>query len=643
MMRTGSIEEACPEHRVIARAIDPSAECPSIPLWTGAPLFDVATPWLGSHAFHLSDASNLLCLYTMEPGVSAVVAQANLDIAVDGSMVGGGGGTEPVLDAVTSDCEGIQPQTQAPFEGPDPTPVPPLQIDPVNVSILADALGPDLRAIFHEQVAWVPPTTVPLGGSPVTIAVVDTLPTTGATDPNSEHGPSLVRIIDDLLCEPGALCDFHVLPILGLPRTRDGLDVVDGGYVGSFKDLAGGIVEAVERWKATPNSGPLVINLSVGWESDPFGGVAVEPKPTVDGVLVALEYASCHGALIVAAAGNDNGLCSDGPLFPAAWEQRPAPNAARCAALGVAGSQHPTDPTAVYHPLVHAVGGLHVRFESMPGSRPLATPRLVADGTYVVAGSGDDLTAGHTGTSISTGVVAGVAAAVWSRDPLRPSWEVAQLVYESGQDLVIDAQFGLVGHDPEPMRRVGMCQALDLAITTQSFPCSWEPAADLAPIVLAATTVDPTPIAAISDFQFEEDCSCDPAVASCGPVCEASAVTAHGPFANMCGLTTFDPTAPFVSPQPNDPACPTCTLTDEEVEASLHRFYEGEAIEWIAVEVSDGVTSERYVFENVSLSPYDVTTLTLGSEVLQMNVLKASISTKFASYSYAIVDELIIE
>ena len=72
---------------------------------------------------------------------------------------------------------------------------------------------------------------------------------------------------------------------------------------------AAGIVEAVERWRtADYGSNPtphLVLNLSAGWEPSYFGGDGPDMPVRVRAVKTALEYASCHGALIVAAAGND--------------------------------------------------------------------------------------------------------------------------------------------------------------------------------------------------------------------------------------------------------------------------------------------------------------------------------------------------
>jgi subtilisin family serine protease len=162
-------------------------------------------------------------------------------------------------------------------------------------------------------------------------------------------------------------------------------------------DVAAGILYAV-------NHGARIVNLSVA------GRI---PSPVEAS---AIRYAAAHGALVVAAAGND-ALIGNPPEYPAAYLQPIGSNGSGGLGLSVAASDS---------------GGAAARFSesgsfislAAPGAgvfgaiAPLSSPSAFPRSTTAIGG----LFGYATGTSFAAPQVAGAAALVWAANPaLKPT------------------------------------------------------------------------------------------------------------------------------------------------------------------------------------------------------------------------------
>lgn len=247
-----------------------------------------------------------------------------------------------------------------------------------------------------------------------------------------EHGEVVGRVVREIGGTSGAL---HVLSTTGLPRGADGAISADGGYYGYTSDVAEAILRAVDAWRVQTARDvvkrPLVLNLSLGWEPANYLGLATNTSTSPlasflatsitnlpqRSVFHALQYASCSGAIVFAAAGN----ASAGPgatktlMYPAAFESIPAPTAQQCKSAGFAYTA--VAPETSNARLVYAVGGLDAGDANIYNARELGLPRIAAYGDAVTASRAAAL-GGHTGvmtgTSMSTAVASAIAAYSWS-------------------------------------------------------------------------------------------------------------------------------------------------------------------------------------------------------------------------------------
>lgn len=460
---------------------------------------------------------------------------------------------------------------------------------------LEASMAPHLAESFRERIGDVKleQLDLPSGGSANTsradtiVGVIDTTPGWEGwkqSDANSMHGVHMARIIDDIACPDSDSCNVITESYLGLPRTPTGIDTVKGGFGGTHGDFAAAIVEAVDNWKnnhgglddvSGPNDladrKPLILNLSAGWETDLVGLSGGNEPGRVLAVRSALEYASCHGALILAAVGNDAGHCTDGPLAPALWEENTAPSQARCIELGLDTNVGGLPD----RPLVYGVTGLGAVNELMPGTRPLSNARIAAPASYVVALSDVDYTVPLTGTSVAAAAASGVASLVWSFAPSLTPGEVMGLLYNSGEPLTLDAD---THHHPTTapkVHRINACDAVQLACDespTCAFNLGCTPG-DGAPGLaaafdLATNAVPDTPSTVATLPPFEH----------CPQVCGAYDATSPG---DACADTASDPLAAYVFPQPPDPPCPVCTLSGDVLTGSRHSAYSQDTIEKI--------------------------------------------------------------
>jgi hypothetical protein len=484
-------------------------------------------------------------------------------------------------------------------------------------------IGAELRDAFLTNIGWSNGEDIDTEydvRESIEVAVVDTVSQEAADDPNIEpangHGLQMAALIREVGCPAGRTeCVDGVRHVLAMPRdkwTREP-DWTVGGNHGSQGDLAMGIYQAVEAWRerrlASPSSSAprLVINLSIGWEHLGGESLTSERGPHA-AVLAAMQFASCHGALMVVAAGNTkNEMCPDqnvGALAPALFEKLPAPSASECATLGFSPqwtNDYPIFPTGSgeYVPLVHAVGGLDEFDDALINARVGAMPRLAALGANGIVDPGSDALAG---TSVSTAVASGTASLLWSYRPeLRPH-EIMQLIYDAGWSTGETADFALTG--TPSVHRLSVCAALDDACTGQSGSCPTPACSATAPAsdgnwsgvyaAIGAVLSDPS----TNIETFEEQGSAQ------YPVCEEPQ-----------GMGAVD----LTSPQPEVPLCSRCNLAkaggnitaDDQLTMSIDPSYAG-LIAGVKLVLKDAVGDPTYyplapeVIDSLNAQPYPV-------------------------------------
>lgn len=233
----------------------------------------------------------------------------------------------------------------------------------------------------------------------------------------SPHGYTLAKIAQELVCsrepgeeEPYGRCAAQVTTRLAMPivkfdaaHPKDSLiDREWGGYLGMQSDLAEAIRNEVDDWlekRTATSQRRLVLNLSMAWDGNLFGGLGNEEiadmQAGTQAVYRALQYAAGFDVLVLAAAGNQKEEpCKNfGPLLPAAWE--------------ITAPRETCFDKAPYPPLVYAVGGLNAYGDPLDNARPGGMPRRAAYGET-------DL---FTGSSVATAVVSSIAAVIWDTFP----------------------------------------------------------------------------------------------------------------------------------------------------------------------------------------------------------------------------------
>lgn len=540
--------------RWVGYRTNPGSDCPTASGWSSAPLFEsaggLAAPGLAPY-----------CLYERSPGVPA----GQDAIRALQNLVGAG------LRRIQVDALAVAPygtELQDLFAGP-------------------------AREHFLNHAGR--PLPLPITGSlPVRLAFIDTAATseTASESPQgaSPHGFSLISMARELLCE-GPDCLATITSQLALayrwpapgcaafhrainnPNCRN---EVDGGRVGLISELGQAIFRATDRWlEVAPPGQPLVINLSVGWLPIFGGGESFEKMPlNVQSVHRALEYASCRGALVFAAVGDEkNGSTeSSGPLYPAGWERVVAPRPGNCFEL--LGSPPPISfPPAAQdlRSLVYAAGAVQDNSQPLFNSREESEPRLVAFGDHAVAQVSPvaGFTPGLTGSSVAAAVLSSAAAAVWYYQPNRPSWEVIERLYDSGSSLGRSASIcrGGTPADPCPIptpevRQVSVCAAADAACATGGPSCP-------PPGALACPPRTPLDITGIDLASFEQSAeitsleSLDQTLMD--PVCVDEVVHYSGVApTNPCPHQQYHSVWAetwTAGGQPGSHPCPACTAT----------------------------------------------------------------------------------
>ena len=439
---------------------------------------------------------------------------------------------------------------------------------------LKRAVWEELHQHFLDQAGAV---ALPQGSTTLPrLAFLDTAPTDeirpedGWTD-SSPHGYTLINMAKELLCTTTTGgCVAQVVSRLTLAHKdlSPQRDPVHGGYIGTLGELAQAIRREVsDEWQAGA-ARPLILDLSLGWDGGLFGGgeqVVTAMPPDVQAVHDALRDAACRGVLVVAAAGNTGGGPEEvfGPLYPAAWEARRAPDFAACTGALEPGAVDPTLWPAGYWPLIYAAGGVQEEGEPLVTARDGGEPRLVAFADHGVA---EDPRPGPTavlaGSSVGAAVVSAAAAAVWHYRPGGKVHEIMEIVYQAGDDLGRGAGFCLGGAGcPFTVRRVSVCQTvhdacvrggacppLPACVTPQALDLS---AIDLSLFLASADTFDLSAAAATATF----------------PECEGNETVLYQEFpVDPCPHWQYYGLAVelWSNPQPGSNPCPSCLLEYEE-------------------------------------------------------------------------------
>lgn len=363
---------------------------------------------------------------------------------------------------------------------------------------------------------------------PVMIAVVDTSPP-GAGGGNAVHGQAIASIIEQVACgaAPPGPCALAVRRFLGLPRVLgpDGVSVDEdpsGGYFGFQSDLTRGLQEAMNEWMSAPPSTKLVVNLSVGWEPTcSASSRVVEPV-----VAQAVE----RGALVLAASGNRRlGSCIEGPVAPAAW----------------------TD-------LVHAVTPVDDALDDLVTFRPGSNARIAAHGFMAVTSSGGTTHGPLSGSSVSTAVVSGAAALVWSYRPWLTADQVMDLLWASGEERQVSADFYRGAGTAPTQRVVTACRALASALNVLAaspIPCKSPTRPDVRDLWGNA----PILVADVVELTLED---APTSTVSC-PWCSGAELDTK-----VFGSPPVPALAdPWGVPQPDNAGCPMCGIKLETTNA----------------------------------------------------------------------------
>lgn len=444
-------------------------------------------------------------------------------------------------------------------------------------------IGGRLRAVLLEQAGALKDAPV---GKPVRVAVVDSA-VDDASNPEGKagkgrygHGRTIGRVVRELTCPADVAagdkqgCVGHVANHLALLLDKDGKpDPVNGGYYGKQGDLARAIHRAVDAWLTEAEAGAkigsrLVLNLSVGWDEDrlyggPYAQSVAELSGPVRAVHAAITRAVCHGAAVIVAAGNrtggDDTVSTTGPMYPAAWEQKPAPSPAECRRFGVIlDGKNP--PRSEYRPLVYAVAGLTGTDDWLLSTRTGGRPMRAGYAFHAAASDpeGAQFTDALTGTSMAAAVTSSAAAVVWGYRPELAAADVMELIYQSGVQIgragPIPADFCLGGAAcAQPIRRVSVCRALKLACAGGL--CSG-PVSGCLNDLGAHEGKNPAWDASMLGQAMEAvGATGDPGLVTPASLCPGPGCAPDLSFPN-------NGAKPFVGPQPGWPGCDYCSFDD---------------------------------------------------------------------------------
>ena len=347
--------------------------------------------------------------------------------------------------------------------------------------------APAFEQAFFTQIereASLPTTTAVL--DPTKVMILDTSPDGPFPEPHAgpnEHGLVMGEIVRKLGCPTiTAGCNAIVSTRLALSLEYDQASQTQtpqtgGGQIGQMTDAAVAIANAVDFALGEPGSDNVILNLSWGWDGY-WGGVITGSWQSLDpparAIYSAIAYASCKGAITIAAAGNRPGgpVLTNGAAYPAAWETEPAPDGPRCAAFNLT----PASAAGAYRPFLHAIGAVDGVDRPLVIERPNSRPRLVSPGDHVsmTRNSPVDHSSAYTGTSVSAAGTSAAAAILWTYLPHLAGHEIMDIVYNTGValPLTVDLCHGPTCA-PNP-RRISICRVTREACTRRG-DCSSVP------------------------------------------------------------------------------------------------------------------------------------------------------------------------
>ncbi len=468
----------------------------------------------------------------------------------------------------------------------------PVVADPVMVGSFAatDPLGP-LQKNFIDQIEQ-PTARIEVASTSVTLGIADSSPNGITIQPGaSQHGYNVGWIAEAMSCLGGACATPHMQ--LVLPHSPTGAGTLasnvaastgpDADVYGSVSELAAGIWALVD---GNTRGSHLVINLSVGWEPS-AAGTCEDPPKTASGayaglgqlalgtptglVLQALTHAVCNGALVVAAAGNvtGSGQAASGPTCPARYATQPvtcpqaligsssergapamAPSRLVYAVGGIAGHDPvSSDPMAVRdyaaQPLLATrAGGFPVL--SAPGFHGVVFPPGPSAGAAVPGRQPTRFTRDLSGTSVSTAVVSGIAAAVWAQHPNLTGDQVMARIQSSAVALTTP---------PDP---AGATTPVLATFCDAPGPCPQAVRASLCrALAYDGTSVPPGKCTVAPPDHLP---MLDDAQTLVGQVDPANVSDAGAPLLTGAPPSQGGSLPPVVRPEPSDPACPSCYI-----------------------------------------------------------------------------------
>ncbi len=391
----------------------PQASSSRAGTWTARPLF-TAQP--GTHVA-LPDELRRFCVYEWQPRAGTTYAPRIYQLPNSASM------------RLERDCKGVTPL------------------------FTPSASAGMAEAAFQDQVN-VPefPAGTNFPSRRVDVAVIDTAPDGPVVSLSSPtaigHGFGVGAIIREVsaLREQGVpnststqvgdaavrLLSYQGMP-LGTPTSH-----------GRPTDVADAINRATSDWLGSGATSPLIINLSLGWDGS-YGGEE-SPKMRISGLsaLLAARWATCSGALVIAASGNTSALNgAKGTMYPAGWEAAPR----LCTVSGAPAN----------HPVVVSAGPLDSSDEIPLLARASSAPRVLVPATYAtgkLVNAAGNAAQGQllTGSSVSAAALSGAAALVWYLDPSATADGVMRALHNNGVTLPTTPDVIYPGYNPTTAR-----------------------------------------------------------------------------------------------------------------------------------------------------------------------------------------------
>ncbi len=399
---------------------------------------------------------------------------------------------------------------------------------------------------------------------PVRLAIIDSLPTAELypenNSTNSPHGASLTEIARFLLCEQTKeVCLAQITSQLALAYIAElredeyhiFRDDFQGGYFGSLTDLSLAIQNETSAWKSGKQNKKLILNLSLGWNGDVWGGTTTNPidyPAAVKSVFDSIVSARCHGALIIAAAGNKSKTETQDfqAMLPARWAKFPSPSKEDCLQYGiklVPEERKNSKNESILDSLVYGVSGIDALGNPLANSRKNSNATITAFGDHAAL---QNTTATNTevltGSSVSTVVVSSIASLVWGYRPELSATELMSLVYDAGEPLKFNADFQPPTPRPLVAKRASMCSALLKACKDNSCPapnhCNWQKQMG----DLTGTGLMNSP--ATANYNLNSFSACKTSQSDCNAIENGSIAI-----------------SPWTTPQPDSDACPNCMVS----------------------------------------------------------------------------------